>query len=156
MAHPNIGLQDGDPPMLVQYVKPCVQKKTPSCLKVVDIILPQGTPPEKRWGMMQGIGHRWAHVCHNLDPLSLQCRRGVMWYGTASHHTYQEILDLIKQLDHKVECVVLLTHDPHLQVHLSLPNIQQEVSRLHRLSQRRYMDPLLHCTLNLRSRSICG
>lgn len=141
VAVPCIQLEPGDPPMIVQYI---VEDNGISCLKMVDVILSDpdhvdgvGRCPVERVAAMHSISKRWTEQFQNANmsepsssttTTSLTNRRGAMWYGVASNVTLCQILDLRCQLHHVMECIVILTDDPHMQYHLPIKVVQSRIN----------------------------
>lgn len=82
------------------------------CMKVVDVDV-EDVNARGRAAIMQELGRRWAREASKRSN-----RMGVMWCGDATGDQVRSMLDLRRGLRHEMECVVILTGDPYLQVHI--------------------------------------
>lgn len=54
--------------------------------------------------------------------------KGVMWCGDVSRQQVTQMLQLRASLRHTMECAVILTDDPYIQVHIPIRNVENQLS----------------------------
>ena len=114
-----------------------------SSLKVVDIVpcsdhLNKGRMPSagERVVLMRNLESAWVKELYQqsidnnglskLHASNFTDRRSVMWVGDANLNVVGDILNLQHTLPHKMECLVLLTDDPFLQIHIPVAAAAQQ------------------------------
>lgn len=66
--------------------------------------------------------------CWKLDSANSQKgrytdRRGAMWYGLVTSESIKQVCDLRRTLRHTMECLIILTEDPHMQIHIPMQKL---------------------------------
>ena len=154
VAKPCIHLQAGDPHMIVQVITEQYPTAAPSgvsstgggggwhsSLKVVDVVC-RSENARARVAIMQSIERRWLAAAaagaaksassdcseNGSNSSSSSSSRGMMWCGDVGRDEVTQMLHLRATLHHTMECAVVLTDDPYLQVHIPIKDCENQLS----------------------------